>query len=86
MRGSGRWGRRTIATVAAVTLAAGVALVASTGPVPDRPKATSSNDPAAACQDLRAGALVACLHGNDTPPPGVSLYDRPTLACGAWPA
>lgn len=23
--------------------------------------------------------MVACLHGNDAPPPGVSLYHRPTL-------
>ncbi|HSO51743.1 MAG TPA: hypothetical protein VL330_03160, partial [Actinomycetes bacterium] len=64
----------------AVALAVGVALVASaTGPDPGPPVAARSNDPAAACQDLRAGALVACLHGNDAPPPGVSLYERPTL-------
>ena len=79
MREPARWGRRTIATVTAVALAVGVALVAQTGPAPGPPEATGSNDPAAACQDLRAGALVACLHGNDAPPPGVSLYQRPTL-------
>jgi hypothetical protein len=76
MREPARWGRRTIATVTAVA----VALVASaTGPAPGPPEATRSNDPAAACQDLRAGAMVGCLHGNDAPPPGVSLYERPTL-------
>ena len=80
MREPARWGRRTIATVTAVALAVGVALVASTtGPAPGPPEAAGSNDPAAACQDLRAGAMVACLHGNDAPPPGVSLYERPTL-------
>ena len=79
MRELALWGRRTIAAVAAVALAIGVALVAQTGPAPRPPQASSSNDPAAACQDLRAGAMVACLHGNDAPPPGVSLYERPTL-------
>ena len=69
-----------MATVSAVALAVGVTLVAWTGAAPEPPAATSGNDPAAACRDLRAAALVACLHGNDTPPPGVSLYDRPTLA------
>jgi hypothetical protein len=48
-------------------------------PRPRPPEASGSNDPAAACQDLRAGAVVACLHGNDAPPQGVSLYERPTL-------
>jgi hypothetical protein len=79
MRERARWGRRTIATVTAATLAIGVALVVSTGPAPDPPEASRSNDPAAACRDLRGGAMVACLHGNDAPPPGVSLYHRPTL-------
>jgi hypothetical protein len=80
MREPARWGRRTVATVTAVALAVGVALVASTtGPAPGPPEAARSNDPAAACRDLRAGAMVACLHGNDAPPPGVSLYERPTL-------
>ena len=80
MREPARWGRRTIATVTAVALAVGVALVASTtGPAAGPPEAAGSGDPAAACRDLRAGLLVACLHGNDAPPPGVSLYERPTL-------
>jgi hypothetical protein len=80
MREPARWGRRTVAAVTAVTLAVGVALVASTtGPAAGPPEAARSNDPAAACRDLRAGAMVACLHGNDAPPPGVSLYERPTL-------
>ncbi len=78
MPGSARWGRRTIATVAAVALTAGVVLVTTAGPAPGPPEA-SGNDPAAACRDLRGGAMVACLHGNDAPPPGVSLYHRPTL-------
>ncbi|HEX3207160.1 MAG TPA: hypothetical protein VHQ68_13055, partial [Propionibacteriaceae bacterium] len=64
----------------AVALAVGVALVASTtGQDPGPPQAAGSSDPATACRDLRAGAMVACLHGNDAPPPGVSLYERPTL-------
>jgi hypothetical protein len=79
MREPARWDGRTIATVAAVALMIGVALVAGTGPAPRPPGASSGNDPAAACQDLRAGAMVACLHGNDAPPQGVSLYERPTL-------
>jgi hypothetical protein len=52
MRELARWGRRTITTVAAVALAIGVALVASTGSAPAPPEASRSNDPAAACQDL----------------------------------
>jgi len=68
-----------MATVTAVALMIGVVLVAGTGPAPRPPEAASSNDLAAACQDLRAGAMVACLHGNDAPPQGVSLYQRPTL-------
>jgi hypothetical protein len=79
MPGSVRWGRRTIATVTAVALTVGVVLVTTAGPAPDPPEASSSNDPAVACRDLRGGAMVACLHGNDAPPPGVSLYHRPTL-------
>ena len=79
MREPARWGRRTIATVMAVALAVGVALVASTTGQDPGPPEARSNDPAAACRDLRAGAMVACLHGNDAPPPGVSLYERPTL-------
>ena len=80
MREPARWGRRTVATVTVVALAVGVTLVASTtGPAPGPPTAARSNDPVVACRDLRAGAMVACLHGNDAPPPGVSLYHRPTL-------
>ena len=44
MREPARWGRRTIATVAAVALAIGVALVAQTGPAPRPPEASGSND------------------------------------------
>ena len=86
--------------MAAVALAIGVVLVAQTGPAPRSPEAAGSNDPAATCRDLRAGAVAACLHGNDAPPQGVSLYERPTLqeleaaavwivptrACAVWPA
>ena len=79
MREPARWERRTIATMTAVALMIGVALVAGTGPAPRPSEASSGNDPAAACRDLRAGAVVACLHGNDAPPQGVSLYERPTL-------
>src|SRR5829696_6165943 len=83
MRGPARRARRTIATATVVALIAGVALVASTGPGGPEgagaPEAARAADPAAACQDLRAGAVVACLHGNDAPPQGVSLYERPTL-------
>jgi hypothetical protein len=79
MREPARWKRRTIATATAAALAVGLALVARTGPDPGPPEVTSSNHPAVACQDLRGGALVACLHGNDAPSPGVSLYHPPTL-------
>jgi hypothetical protein len=77
--GIGAVGTADDATATAVALARGAALVASTGPATGPPEASRSNDPAAACQDLSAGAMVACLHGNDAPPPGVSLYERPTL-------
>src|SRR5215207_9065623 len=71
MREPARWRRRMVATVTAVALAVGVALVASTtGPAPGPPEAARSNDPAAACRDLRSGAMVACLHGNDAPAGG----------------
>jgi hypothetical protein len=48
-------------------------------PIGHAPAARRSTDPAAACQERRGGRPVACPHGNDTPPPGVSLYHRPTL-------
>jgi hypothetical protein len=79
MREPARRARRTIATATVVALIAGVALVASIGPGAGPPEADRAADPAAACQDLRAGAMVACPHGNDAPPQGVSLYERPTL-------
>lgn len=63
--------------VVAVTACAALILVAQLGPATRPPAAARSADPAAACQDLRAGVMVACLHGNDTPPPGVSLFQRP---------
>ena len=79
MREPAQRARRTIATATVVALTVGVALVASTTPDAGPPEAARAADPAAACQDLRAGAMVACLHGNDAPPQGVSLYERPTL-------
>ena len=60
-------------------------MVVSFGPVSGPPPARNllaqrrTSDPAVICQDLRDGALVACSHGNDTPPPGVSLFHRPSL-------
>jgi hypothetical protein len=48
-------------------------------PAPVVQAAGQTTDPAAACADVRAGVPVACLHGNDVPPPGVSLFHRPTL-------
>jgi hypothetical protein len=79
MRRPTQWRWRTAALVATVAMLAPLALAARPGPAPPPPAAGPSTDPAVACQDLRAGAMVACLHGNDTPPPGVSLSHRPTL-------
>jgi hypothetical protein len=62
-----------------------VASLFGLGNGPDRAPAAAAQaadqaaDPAVACRDLRGGAMVACLHGNDTPPPGVSLFHRPSL-------
>jgi hypothetical protein len=72
-----RW--RTVAVVAAVAVLAPLALATSDDPTRQPPVAVPSTDPAVACRDLRADAMVACLQCNDTPPPGVSLIDRPTL-------
>ena len=77
MRRPTRW--RTVAVMAAVAVLAPLALATSDDPTRQPPVAVPSTDPAVACRDLRAGAMVACLHGNDTPPPGVSLFERPTL-------
>ena len=77
-----RAGRRT-RVIVGVVLAVGL-----TAPIPDaadgRGPAASEPGPAnpeaaSRCADRRGGVLVACLHGDDTPPPGVSLYHRPTL-------
>ncbi|HEU4399484.1 MAG TPA: carboxypeptidase-like regulatory domain-containing protein [Actinomycetota bacterium] len=70
--------------IGAATLAAimAVAVVPASAPPPaSRPPAEQQpTDPAVACQGWGAGGRpVACPHGNDTPPPGVSLYHRPTL-------
>jgi hypothetical protein len=74
-----RWRLRALAAMGAVALSAPLALAARPGPPAQPPVAARSTDPAVACQDLRSGATVACLHGNDMPPPGVSLFRRPTL-------
>jgi hypothetical protein len=66
-----------VAALAALALCASLVLAATPEPA-SRPPATAS-DPAVACQDLRAGVMVACLHGNDAPPPGVSLFEAPSL-------
>jgi hypothetical protein len=74
---------RPASVVAAVALVAAMAvslLSTSTPPAAGRrPAAQPSTDPAAACEQVRGGRPVACPHGNDIPPPGVSLYHRPTL-------
>jgi len=69
-------------TAAALAAIMAVAVVPASAPPPaGRPPAEQQpTDPAAACQGWGAGGRpVACPHGNDTPPPGVSLYHRPTL-------
>jgi hypothetical protein len=69
--------------MAAATLVAIMAV--SCVPASDPPPARNllaqrqTTDPAVVCQDLRGPGLVACLHGNDTPPPGVGLFHRPSL-------
>jgi hypothetical protein len=72
---------RWVMAAAALTAIMAVFFVPVSGPPPARNLLAQpqTSDPAAACQDLRGGALVACLHGNDTPPPGVSLFHRPSL-------
>jgi hypothetical protein len=74
---------RPAGVVGAAALAAvlAVSLLSAAAPPPTGsvPAAWPSTDPAAACEQLRGGRPVACPHGNDTPPPGVSLYHRPTL-------
>src|SRR5215211_4947621 len=69
-----------MATAALVPIMA-VSFLPPSGPPPARNLLAQqqTSDPAAACQDLRGDALVACSHGNDTPPPGVSLFHRPSL-------
>jgi hypothetical protein len=66
---------------AAVVAMMAVSLVPAFGPPPARNLLAQQqiSDPPVVCQDLRGGGLVACLHGNDTPPPGVSLFHRPSL-------
>ena len=66
---------------AALTAIMAVCFGPVSGPPPARNLVAQrqTSDPAVICQDLRDGALVACSHGNDTPPPGVSLFHRPSL-------
>jgi hypothetical protein len=70
-----------VARVLAGVLLAAVVLAGGQGRTHpgDVPVARLATDPAMACQDQRSGWLVACPHGNDLPPPGVSLYQRPGL-------
>jgi hypothetical protein len=78
----GRAARLTwVMAAAALTAMMAVSFVPVSGPPPARNLLAQrlTSDPAVVCQDLRGGALVACLHGNDTPPPGVSLFHRPSL-------
>jgi hypothetical protein len=69
-----------MATAALAAIMA-VSFVPASGPPPARNLLAQqqTSDPAVVCQDLRGGGLVACLHGNDTPPPDVSLFHRPSL-------
>ena len=78
MQGPGRRRVRAATLAVAVTVLGVLSLVLQPKPASRAPISRSAN-PAAACEDLRAGVMVACLHGNDTPPPGVSLFQRPTL-------
>jgi hypothetical protein len=78
----GRAARPTwVMAAAALAAIMAVSFVPASGPPPARNLLAQrqTSDPAVVCQDLRGGALVACLHGNDTPPPGVSLFHRPSL-------
>jgi hypothetical protein len=68
-----------VVAVAVVALVAPMVLAARAAPILSNSAAGRGVDVAAACRDRRGGGLVACLHGNDTPPPGVSLFHRPTL-------
>jgi hypothetical protein len=70
MRGPVRRPWRAATLVVAVTACAALILVTQPRPATRPPAAARSADPADARQDLRVGAMVACLHGNDTPPPG----------------
>jgi len=80
MREPARWDGRTIATVAAVAPDDRGGPGRRERPSPPAVRGLQQQRPGGpACQDLRAGAMVACLHGNDAPPQGVSLYERPTL-------
>ena len=71
-RGAGRW----IQALGVAALAAGLA-----APVPP---GHGGNAPAAAgtgvlCADRRGELRVACLHGNDQPPPWVDLHRLPSV-------
>jgi hypothetical protein len=78
-RGAARPAGVAVAAALAAVLAASLLAAAAPPPTGSAPAAWPSTDPAAACAQLRGGRPVACPHGNDTPPPGVSLYHRPTL-------
>jgi hypothetical protein len=71
--------RRVVISLAVLAILASMALATQTASTSSTVVAGPSTDPAAACQDRRGGWLVACPHGNDTPPPGVSLFHPPSL-------
>jgi hypothetical protein len=71
-QGAGRWVRALAVAALAAVLAAPV------------PPAGGGRDPATAgpgglCADLRGDLRVACLHGDDQPPPWVDLHRLPSV-------
>jgi hypothetical protein len=72
---------RWVMAAAALAAIVAVSFVPPSGPPPARKLLAQqqTSDAAVVCEDLRGGGLVACLHGNDTPPSGVSLLHRPSL-------
>jgi hypothetical protein len=65
-------------TVVVVAVAVAMGLGSADRPRQDTASASmASSRLALGCQDLRGGALVACLHGNDIPPPGLACSTAP---------
>jgi hypothetical protein len=71
-RGAGRW-VRALAVAALVAGLAAPVLPAGGGPRP------GPDRPGGLCADLRGDLRVACLHGDDQPPPWVDLHRLPTV-------